>query len=186
MEYLNLTNQLHKNYKETVDRQNFTTSKGFTIIEVLIVLAIAGLILLIVFLAVPALQRNGRNTTKRSDASKALGAVGEFVSNNNGTVPATANVGTVQTATKLSPGTTLSATIFTTTAAVNSGTVVGNSEIMIVTGVACVASPTITTANPLTNANFAALISNSSARSYVALYSVDAPNGQFTTQCVGS
>ncbi|HPW47952.1 MAG TPA: prepilin-type N-terminal cleavage/methylation domain-containing protein, partial [Candidatus Saccharibacteria bacterium] len=32
--------------------------KGFTIIEVLIVLAIAALILLIVFLAVPALQRN--------------------------------------------------------------------------------------------------------------------------------
>ncbi|MDQ3065292.1 MAG: prepilin-type N-terminal cleavage/methylation domain-containing protein, partial [bacterium] len=33
-------------------------NKGFTIIEVLIVLAIAGLIMLIVFLAVPALQRN--------------------------------------------------------------------------------------------------------------------------------
>jgi prepilin-type N-terminal cleavage/methylation domain-containing protein len=32
--------------------------QGFTIIEVLIVLAIAALILLIVFLAVPALQRN--------------------------------------------------------------------------------------------------------------------------------
>jgi prepilin-type N-terminal cleavage/methylation domain-containing protein len=32
--------------------------KGFTIIEVLIVLAIAGVIMVIVFLAVPALQRN--------------------------------------------------------------------------------------------------------------------------------
>jgi prepilin-type N-terminal cleavage/methylation domain-containing protein len=36
---------------------------GFTIIEVLIVLAIAALILLIVFLAVPALQRNARNNS---------------------------------------------------------------------------------------------------------------------------
>jgi prepilin-type N-terminal cleavage/methylation domain-containing protein len=33
--------------------------KGFTIIEVMIVLAIAGLIMLVVFLAVPALQRPG-------------------------------------------------------------------------------------------------------------------------------
>ena len=41
------------------------SNQGFTIIEVMIVLAIAGLILLIVFLAVPALQRNGRNTTKK-------------------------------------------------------------------------------------------------------------------------
>ena len=35
---------------------------GFTIIEIMIVLAIAGLIMLIVFLAVPALQRASRNT----------------------------------------------------------------------------------------------------------------------------
>jgi prepilin-type N-terminal cleavage/methylation domain-containing protein len=34
---------------------------GFTIIEVMIVLAIAGLIMLVVFLAVPSLQRNSRN-----------------------------------------------------------------------------------------------------------------------------
>ena len=33
---------------------------GFTIVEVMIVLAIAGLILAIVFIAVPALQRNAR------------------------------------------------------------------------------------------------------------------------------
>ena len=43
--------------------------EGFTIIEVLIVLAIAGLIMLIVFLAVPALQRNSRNTQRTNDAS---------------------------------------------------------------------------------------------------------------------
>ncbi len=64
--------------------------EGFTIIEVLIVLAIAGLILLIVFLAVPALQRNSRNTQRKNDVSALLGAVNEFVTNNNGTLPNTA------------------------------------------------------------------------------------------------
>ncbi len=58
--------------------------EGFTIIEVLIVLAIAGLIMLIVFLAVPALQRNSRNSQRTSDASRIMGAVNECISNKNG------------------------------------------------------------------------------------------------------
>lgn len=62
-------------------------NRGFTIIEVLIVLAIAGLILLIVFLAVPALQRNSRNTQAKNEAASILGAVNERVNNNNGTLP---------------------------------------------------------------------------------------------------
>lgn len=62
------------------------SEKGFTIIEVLIVLAIAGLILLIVFLAVPALQRNSRNTQYRSEASNLLGAYSEISNNKNGAV----------------------------------------------------------------------------------------------------
>ncbi|HUS25757.1 MAG TPA: type II secretion system protein [Nevskiaceae bacterium] len=61
--------------------------KGFTIIEVLIVLAIAGLILLIVFLAVPALQRNSRNTSRKNDVARVGGAATEFLSNNGGTLP---------------------------------------------------------------------------------------------------
>lgn len=70
--------------------------KGFTIIEVLIVLAIAGLIILIVFLAVPALQRNSRNTQRRDQAARYLSAINEFVNNNNGTVPSTAaNITTI-------------------------------------------------------------------------------------------
>jgi prepilin-type N-terminal cleavage/methylation domain-containing protein len=59
-------------------------SEGFTIIEVLIVLAIAGLIMLIVFLAVPALQRNSRNTQRNSDASLIASAVNECLNNRNG------------------------------------------------------------------------------------------------------
>ncbi len=62
--------------------------QGFTIIEVLIVLAIAGLILLVVFLAVPALQRNARNTQRTEDAGNILSSVSEFTGNNNGQVPA--------------------------------------------------------------------------------------------------
>ncbi len=61
--------------------------EGFTIIEVLIVLAIAGLILLVVFLAVPALQRNARNTQRREDVSNIMAGVSEYVSNNNGRLP---------------------------------------------------------------------------------------------------
>jgi prepilin-type N-terminal cleavage/methylation domain-containing protein len=66
--------------------------KGFTIIEVLIVLAIAGLIMLVVFLAVPALQRNARNTQRSNDVASILGAVNEFTNNNNGLLPDTATV----------------------------------------------------------------------------------------------
>lgn len=69
-----------KNLQKTKDQ------KGFTIIEVLIVLAIAGLILLIVFLAVPALQRNSRDTSRRSDVSRILGAAQEVINNNGGQV----------------------------------------------------------------------------------------------------
>lgn len=61
--------------------------EGFTIIEVMIVLAIAGLILLIVFLAVPALQRSSRNTSRKSDAGRISAAVNDFVSNNQGALP---------------------------------------------------------------------------------------------------
>jgi prepilin-type N-terminal cleavage/methylation domain-containing protein len=61
--------------------------QGFTIIEVLIVLAIAALILLIVFLAVPSLQRNARNTQRKSDAANIAAAIGNFAGNNNGALP---------------------------------------------------------------------------------------------------
>lgn len=57
--------------------------KGFTIIEVMIVLAIAGLILLIVFLAVPALQRSSRNTQRKSDVGRIGSAATTVLSNNN-------------------------------------------------------------------------------------------------------
>jgi prepilin-type N-terminal cleavage/methylation domain-containing protein len=70
--------------------------EGFTIIEVLIVLAIAGLILLVVFLAVPALQRNSRNTAMKNDVQNVVGGTTEFQNANSGTMPTSvAGTGTV-------------------------------------------------------------------------------------------
>lgn len=67
--------------------KNRKANAGFTIIEVLIVLAIAGLILLIVFLAVPALQRNSRNTSIKNDVQNVVGGVSEFQGANSGRMP---------------------------------------------------------------------------------------------------
>ena len=61
--------------------------KGFTIIEVVLVLAIAGLIFLMVFIALPALQRSQRNTRRRQDMARILSAFTEYQSNNNGKMP---------------------------------------------------------------------------------------------------
>jgi prepilin-type N-terminal cleavage/methylation domain-containing protein len=65
-------------------------NEGFTIIEVLIVLAIAGLILVVVFLAVPNLQRSQRNSARKSDASRISTAASSFYSNHNGNAPSSA------------------------------------------------------------------------------------------------
>jgi prepilin-type N-terminal cleavage/methylation domain-containing protein len=55
--------------------------KGFTIIEVVLVLAIAGLIFLMVFIALPALQRNQRDTARKNDVSTIAAAVTSFTIN---------------------------------------------------------------------------------------------------------
>jgi prepilin-type N-terminal cleavage/methylation domain-containing protein len=80
------------------------TRKGFTIIEVLIVLAIAALIMLIVFLAVPALQRNNRNTQRNNDIAGILGGMSEFVNNNNGQLPGSGSFASEDNGTTLAIG----------------------------------------------------------------------------------
>jgi prepilin-type N-terminal cleavage/methylation domain-containing protein len=82
--------------------------RGFTIIEVMIVLTIAGLILLIVFLAVPALQRNSRNTQRKNDIAGLLSAVAEYVANNNGKMPNTCSGNTPAVFSDSAGGTTTS------------------------------------------------------------------------------
>jgi prepilin-type N-terminal cleavage/methylation domain-containing protein len=64
--------------------------KGFTIIEVVLVLAIAGLIFLMVFIALPALQRSQRNTRRRQDMSRILSSFTDYAANNGGKVPSDA------------------------------------------------------------------------------------------------
>ena len=66
-------------------------TKGFTIIEVVLVLAIAGLIFLMVFLALPALQRSQRDTQRKTDLSRAQTAINNYQSNNKGAIPASSN-----------------------------------------------------------------------------------------------
>ena len=61
--------------------------KGFTIIEVVLVLAIAGLIFMMVFIALPALQRSQRDTQRKSDLSRLQTAVTQYTSNNRGNLP---------------------------------------------------------------------------------------------------
>ncbi len=60
--------------------------QGFTIIEVVLVLAIAALIFLMVFIALPALQRNQRDTAVKQESGNVLAALTTFGSNNRGNV----------------------------------------------------------------------------------------------------
>ncbi len=66
--------------------------KGFTIIEVVLVLAIAALIFLMVFIALPALQRSQRDTARKSDAGIVSSGVASYTGNNRGTFPTTATI----------------------------------------------------------------------------------------------
>jgi prepilin-type N-terminal cleavage/methylation domain-containing protein len=69
-------------------------SKGFTIIETLIVLAIAATIFLVVFLAVTALNRSSRNTQRKDDAAAVIAGFSEYASNNSGQLPTYATFAT--------------------------------------------------------------------------------------------
>lgn len=64
-----------------------TNSKGFTIIEVVLVLAIAGLIFLMVFIALPALQRSQRDSQREQDLARAQTALNSYQSNNRNNLP---------------------------------------------------------------------------------------------------
>ncbi len=63
--------------------------RGFTIIEVVLVLAIAGLIFLMVFVGLPALQRSQRDAQRKQDMSRMMAALDRFRANNKGNLPDT-------------------------------------------------------------------------------------------------
>lgn len=62
-------------------------AKGFTIIEVVLVLAIAGLIFLMVFIALPALQRSQRDSARKSEVGAVASAITSYQSNNRNAQP---------------------------------------------------------------------------------------------------
>jgi prepilin-type N-terminal cleavage/methylation domain-containing protein len=67
-------------------------NEGFTIIEVVLVLAIAGLIFLMIFIAFPALQRNQADSQRRSDVGRVISQVTQYQTDNRGSIPNANNV----------------------------------------------------------------------------------------------
>jgi len=57
--------------------------RGFTIIEVLVVVAVAGIIVLIIFGAVPAMNRNQRNYERKRAVEYAASQMDEYYSGHN-------------------------------------------------------------------------------------------------------
>ena len=73
-------------------KSNINSKKGFTIIEVVLVLAIAGLIFLMVFVALPALQRSQRDTARRNDIARVDTSLTQYQTNHQNS-PTTLPVG---------------------------------------------------------------------------------------------
>jgi prepilin-type N-terminal cleavage/methylation domain-containing protein len=61
--------------------------RGFTVIEVVLVIAVAGLIFLMVFIAAPAMRRAQRNAKRKDDMSHLLTAIQDYADNNDGETP---------------------------------------------------------------------------------------------------
>ena len=143
--------------------------KGFTIIEVLIVLAIAGLIMLVVFLAIPALQRNSHNTQRKNDVSALIGAVQEYEDNNGGALPGTvanitanAKLGFYNAGTDITYGLNAAAQISPATWSTTS-------KVYIETFAKCATATT--------------LDGNPTSRNAVAWYFIEVASGAPTAQC---
>lgn len=60
---------------------------GFTIIEVSLVISIAGLIFLMVFVALPGLRASQRDEERRTDVLKVISEIKNYQSNNRGALP---------------------------------------------------------------------------------------------------
>lgn len=137
-------------------------NKGFTIVEVMIVLAIGGMIMLIVFLAVPALQRNSRNNQRTSDATRTAAAVNECLSNTNGTVSSCNTFANIT----------------------NYIDIANNSQLTTTT--AGVDGMTLTFAAKCNDAGTGLVTTGVGAKSFAIMYAVEARSGTPPPRCVGS
>lgn len=66
---------------------DINVEKGFTVIEVALTLGIAGLIFLMVFIALPGLQRTQKDAQRREAVTKLIDAIKKYQSNSRGTLP---------------------------------------------------------------------------------------------------
>ena len=158
--------------------QKKLNNKGFTIVEVLIVLAIAGAILAAVLIAVPALQRSGRNATAKTTAQNVVSGIADNIQANGGTIPTAmstasgvltfTNAGSVVTKVNVSPSITI------TSAA--AATIQKPGNILVVTSAIC-ASATGTTTSMVTTGT-------SNANSFAVLYPIETGSGTDTNGCV--
>lgn len=78
--------------RKTSRKMQVNERGGFTIIEVVLVLAIAGLIFLMVFIALPTLQRSQRDTQRRNDLARISTQITQYQTNNNGRLPGDGSV----------------------------------------------------------------------------------------------
>lgn len=157
-------------------------SEGFTIVETLIVLAIVGVMMIVVFLAVPALNRSSHNSGYKTDANNLLAAVSEYAGNNGGVLPtdqtSTDNVkssANTKSITVLNFGGANPAAAPTITYGVTASSTVANlSSAVLVTGVKC----TATNSGMLTK-------TGAGTRSFSIVYAIET-TGTPTLQCIDS
>ena len=83
--YKSQSNNKTNNNNQLKPKPSPKTNPAFTIIEVVLVLAIAGLIFLMVFIALPALQRNQRDAQRKRDIDRLYSAITRYRSNNKNT-----------------------------------------------------------------------------------------------------
>ena len=68
-------------------QNNINSKKGFTIIEVVLVLAVAGLIFMMVFLGYPALRRSQNDTQRRDQLAALVTQITQYQANNRNRLP---------------------------------------------------------------------------------------------------
>lgn len=107
-----------------MNAQQAKQQKGFTIIEVILVLAIAALIFLMVFIALPALQRGQRDTARKQDVGDVAAAVTNYTSNNQGKFPTSGDAIKQYAKTSSNTDTVKIGTAGATTASVTQGQIV--------------------------------------------------------------
>lgn len=151
--------------------------EGFTIIEVLIVLAIAGLIMVVVFMAVPNLRRNQANNAIRTQANNLIAAYGEVSSNKGGkTLSPSSSTTANSDAAKVKDSANISEAAVTVTIAASvartvQSTEYGTDKYAILTGVQCSAQDSEDVTLP------------SSSRKVVIVFAIQTPGGT-QVQCL--